>query len=245
MQQLFLRYKKFWMSLTFVLVFIFSLLYNIPAVMIARIVHHYSRGYLELYNPKGTFWHGGGLLAVTKKNSKDLSPLLLINWDVKLGITKFATIDFSVDNARIAELYIDKSGVNLDNLNMNLSITQISQMLDLINTLSLSGNLEIKATHIHVGKTMDGTLAVDMDQVSSNIAPVNPLGSYQMQFDLATDSINVNSKDGSNLEVNGSGNLQQLILSCKPKADKKDKMLEFMTVMGIPDADGSYRVKVF
>lgn len=245
MKSFFIRNKRVFISILFVWGFLFTFVMNIPSVMLGRIITHYSKGYLVLYNPHGTFWHGDGLLAVANQKSQEISPLLLINWDVKIGLKKFIDINFNVDNTPIAELYINKTGANLDKLDISLSITQVSQMIDIIKTLSLSGNLEITANHINIGKTIMGTLNVAINQVSSNIAPVNPLGNYQMSFDLSNGGINISSNSSANLSISGSGNLQGLTLKCMANPSKKDKMLEFMTVMGIPQPDGSYAMKVF
>ncbi|MEN9946430.1 MAG: hypothetical protein RLZZ293_816, partial [Pseudomonadota bacterium] len=39
--------------------------------------------------------------------------------------------------------------------------------------------------------------------------------------------------------------LNSLILNLKVQADKKEQLLQFMTMMGMPQADGSYQMKVF
>lgn len=245
MRNLLDKNKRILIAICFIVVFLFTLVKDVPSSMLGRIIAHYSKGYLQLYNPNGTFWHGDGLLAMANSKSKDLSPLLLIHWDVKMGLKKYVDINFNVDKSSIAELYIDKTGANLDNLDILLSITQVSQLIDIVNSLGLSGSLEVMAKHINVGKKIDGVLNITMKQVSSNISPVNPLGTYQMTFDLHDGSIDVAADSNSNLAISGSGNLQSLTLSCKVLPSKKDKMLEFVTVMGIPRADGSYMMKVF
>lgn len=237
--------RRIFIIIAFALVFIFTLIKEIPSNMLGRIITHYSKGYLQLYNPSGTFWQGNGLLAVANSKTGELSPLLLINWDIKIGFKKFINIDFNVDKSSIANLYIDKTGAHLDNLDIILSVTQVSQLVEIINSLGLSGNLEIMAKHINIGKNIDGTLNISITQVSSSISPVNPLGTYQMKFNLADGAIDITSDSSSNLSINGSGNLQGLTLSCKVLPSKKDKMLEFITVMGIPRPDGSYAMKVF
>jgi hypothetical protein len=237
--------KRVFLMGAFVVVFIVALIKQIPSNMLGRIIGHYSKGYLQLYNPHGTFWQGEGLLAVANSKTDELSPLLLVNWDVKLGLKKFLSIDFSVDKSMVAEFYIDKTGANLDNLDVLLSITQVSQLVEIVNSLGLSGSLEIMAKHINVGKKIDGVLNISINQVSSSISPVNPLGTYQMQFTLQTGEINITSDPNSNMAISGNGSLQGLTLSCKILPSKKDKMLEFVTVMGIPRPDGSYAMKIF
>lgn len=245
MQYFINKNKRVFIIIAFAFVFMFTLIKNVPSNMLSKIITHYSKGYLQLYNPNGTFWHGSGLLAVANSKTGELSPLLLIDWDIKIGLKKFISIDFNVDKSSIANLYIDKTGANLDNLDIILSVTQVSQLVEIINSLGLSGNLEIMAKHINVGKNIDGVLNISINQVSSSISPVNPLGTYQMKFNLTDGAIDITSDPSSNLAISGSGNLQGLTLNCKVLPSKKDKMLEFITVMGIQRPDGSYAMKVF
>jgi hypothetical protein len=160
MQNFFRRNQRVFVTFLFIIVFMFTLIEETPSVMLGKIIQHYSKGHLQLYNPNGTFWNGSGLLAVADPKTEELSPLLLIDWKVKVGLKKFVSVNFSVDKSTIADFYVDKKGANLDNLNISLSVTQVSQLVDIINSLGLSGNLEIMAKHINVGKKLTGNLDI-------------------------------------------------------------------------------------
>jgi hypothetical protein len=77
------------------------------------------------------------------------------------------------------------------------------------------------------------------------MSPVNPIGSYNVNFDLSSMGITISSNPDSVIDVSGSGNIKNLVLNSKVQPDKKEKLLQFMTMTGIPQADGSYQMKAF
>lgn len=216
-----------------------------PASILGSIIAHYSHERLQLYNPDGTFWNGSGLLAVSSPKTGQLSPLLLINWVITPGFTKFIDIKFRVGKTPIADLYLNKHGLNLDNLDVSLSINQVSQSFDIISSFGLSGNIEVLASHVLVNNKLDGKLNIKLNSVSSSLSPVNPLGTYKVELNIASGAIDVSSDPQSTLTLDGIGSPQGLTLKCRIDPAKKDKMLEFVTVMGVPEGDGSYQMKIF
>jgi hypothetical protein len=112
--------------------------------------------------------------------------------------------------------------------------------------LNLSGNVHVNANSLEIGKKMNGSVNVQLSNVGSGISPVNPVGSYAVTMNLASGSLNVSTSDpASVLTVTGDGSLSSLMLNSKVAPEKKDQLFQFMTMMGIPQADGSYQMKVF
>ena len=238
-------FNKYTMGAIFIVGFIVSLIVNIPAFVLANQIKAYSQEKLALYNTRGTFWNGSGLLvAVDKKISKS-APLLMLNWDVSLGLKKFIDIKFTIGKTVIAEVYANKNGINLDNLNLSLSISQVSRLFALIHDLGLSGNIHINTSSIHLGGKVLGVVKVNLSNVSSSLSPVNPLGTYNVSLDMVDGKIIVSSLEGGTLMLKGSGDLNALTLNARVSADKQNQMTQFITFMGIPLSDGSYDLKIF
>jgi hypothetical protein len=105
--------------------------------------------------------------------------------------------------------------------------------------------VHLTANKIVVSNKMQGNIDVKLDNVASGMAPVNPIGSYHVALDLSNLGINIDSNSDSVITVNGSGSMNGLVLNSRVKADKKEQLLKFMTMLGIPQADGSYQFKVF
>jgi hypothetical protein len=237
--------KPYVIASLFILVFVISLINNMPTWILGKVVEHYSQGKLKLYNQNGNFWHGSGLLVATDTKLQQSAPLLLVDWNINLGLTKFIDVKFTTGNNPIAEVYLNKAGVNLDKVNLSLSISQVSQLSSIVQTLGLSGNISLITDHIILGKTTSGIFDILLSNVSSSISPVNPLGSYKIQLNASNSSLNVASVGSSLLMLKGNGNLNSLSLDARIDPAKKEQMAQFITVMGIPKADGSYELKIF
>jgi hypothetical protein len=169
----------------------------------------------------------------------------MVNWKIKLGISKFININLSSSSQVIANLDLTKNGLELSKVNLSLSLDQLSPFLGNLNSLNLSGNVHVTADKLLAGKKMQGTIAVKLDDVGSGMSPVNPIGSYNVNFDLSSMGITISSNPDSVINVSGSGSVKSLVLNSKVQANKKEKLLQFMTMTGIPQADGSYQMKAF
>lgn len=237
--------RKYIIGTFFSLVFIFTLISTAPSWILNTVVEKYSAGRLKFYDTNGTFWNGSGLLVANGTKHAASAPILLLNWDIKLGFTKFIDINFNVGDKHTAEFYINKNGSSLDNLNLSISITQVEKLFDIIKNLSVSGNVNISANHIEIGKKMKGKLTVTLNNVSSGLSRVNPLGSYTIVLSTDNGNIQVNTDAGSVLSLEGTGSLNTLILEGRIREDSKDDMIQFITLMGIPKPNGAYQLKIF
>lgn len=246
MRKFLVKRKKLIYISTFLLVFSVTMVHNIPCWILANLVEKYSEKHLKLYDTQGTFWSGSGLLVAmdTKKQSHS-SPLLYLDWHLSMGFKRFIDIKFTVGAKQIAEIYLNKDGVNVDNVDISLSISQVSQLLDLIHDLGVSGNLNVKTKHLLLAKKIDGDFKVRLDDVSSTISRVNPLGSYNVTISPGSGDIRIDADSNSVLQLSGDGSFNGLSLKARVREDKKEDMLQFMTAMGIPMPDGSYQLKIF
>lgn len=247
MDRISVKRKKYFIAIAFVVVFIFTLIANIPCWVLGDIVQNYSGKRLRLYDTEGTFWKGSGLLvAVDAKKQLHASPLLHINWNIKPGFSKFIDIQFAVDEHKIADIYLNKTGVNMDKLDLSLSVTQLSELVDVAKDLGVSGNINLSAEHIHLGKKIDGVFNIKLDNISSTISKVNPLGSYVVQLTPATGKVSVSTPSSQDiLMLSGDGDVSSLTLKARVNESHKEEMLQFITAMGIPQPDGSYNLKIF
>lgn len=230
----------------FCIIFVCSFIYNTPTWVLAHLINTYSQQKLKLYNSHGTFWNGSGLIVIDNGKRQQSSPLLMLNWHISFGFKRIIEAKFAVGNNQIADLYLNTHGLNLDNLKLSLSIRQLSHILDIINDLDLSGNIALSASHVMLGKQNIGSFKVILSDVSSGLSPSNPLGTYNVNLDLGSGAIKVATTDmGSTLILNGTGNLNSLTLNAKINEAKREKMAQFITVMGIPQPDNSYMFKIF
>lgn len=238
------KLKKILIIFLVVFVFFYSLIINMPTWIVGNIINSYSKERFKLYNQEGNFWDGNGLLVHNSKQNIS-TPLLLINWKLKLGLKNFVTLNFFTGNKQIGNMYINKNGVNLDDVDLSLSIMQVSQIFDLIKNLGLSGNLHIASNHLLLSNKNFGEAKITMNDLSSQISPVNPLGSYIINYDFFNENISVNSFGNPLLAIKGNGDAKHLTLNAKVDPDRKEQMIQFMTAFGFPNNDGSYDLKLY
>ena len=226
-------------------IFISTVIINIPTWVLANQIEKYSEHRLKLYNQSGTFWHGEGLLVATDAKLQQTAPLVFLNWKLSLGLTKYIDIKFVIGQQVFANVYLDKNGVNLDKLDVHLSIIQVSQLVDVVKDLNISGNLHIVTDHILLAKKHIGQFNINITNVSTSMSPVNPLGNYNMIYNLSDGRISISSEPGSVLTIKGDGDANGLILNATIDPSKAEQMKQFITVMGMPRGDGSYDLKLF
>jgi hypothetical protein len=78
----------------FAIIFICGIVINLPSWILSNTMSYYSGGKVRLYNETGNFWHGAGLLVIENKRLKVSAPLIVINWNLSLGFSKFVNVDF-------------------------------------------------------------------------------------------------------------------------------------------------------
>ncbi len=241
-------YKRKILIIIFTTVFVLGFFCNIPTMVLGSLVYKYSIHKLKLYNTHGTFWNGTGLL-VAMGSANSSAPLIRLNWNVKLGIKKFIDVTFYVDkinkNSTIANIYLNKDGVSIDNLKLYLSLNQVSELYNIVKNLNLSGNATISGDKIILGSHNAGNIQLQLSNLSSGLSPVNPLGSYNVEYNISNGNINILTPNPSIMNLTGKGTVDNLLLNAKIDPSKKDKLLQFIAVMGMPQPDGSYTLKIF
>jgi hypothetical protein len=238
--------KKTIVYVAFCTMFLIAFSMNIPTWVLGSLLSKYSQNKLRLYNTNGTFWSGSGLLVAVDTRTQYSAPLILFNWKVKLGIVRYIDINFFIGTRKIANVYLNNSGLNLDSLNMSLSLGQVTELFGLIKNLGLSGNVLLSGDKIKLSPTRsNGIFNLKLTTISSSISPVNPLGDYTVNYNLSNGTLSVSSSSSSNLILSGNGSITSLVLNGKIAPSKKEQLLQFITVMGLPQPDGSYSLKIF
>lgn len=239
------RFKRIMYVILLFIIFMAGIIIKAPAWLVGSLLSKYSQNHLVTRNENGTFWNGGALLVASDGTDKKYVPLIHIDWKIKLGLSKFVTINFDSYGQNVAVVVLDKTGLNISNVNFSLAMEQLEAFAGNLGTLNLSGNVNVTADKLSLGKKNSGTIDVSLNGIGSGMSPVNPIGSYKLSFDLSNQALNVSTAGDSVINVTGDGNLTGLSLHARVNEDKKEQMLQFMTMMGLPQSDGSYLLKVF
>lgn len=239
------KLKKITLIVVIFLVFLAGLVMKAPAWLVGSLASKYSQNRLVTRNETGTFWKGSALLVASDGNNKKYVPLLRVNWTIKLGLTKFINIDLTSAGQTVANVNLVKTGLDINNVNLSFAMDQLTAFAGNLGSLNLSGNVHVTSSNLHLGKTNSGSIDVSLSGIGSGMSPLNPIGNYNVKFDLSNMGINVDTDGDSIIKVSGSGNVSGLSLNARVDDEKKEQMLQFMTMMGLPQADGSYLLKVF
>ena len=220
--------------------------YSTPTWVLSYFVNKYSQHTLDITNQNGTFWKGHGLLVIINPRVKGAVPLMNIDWQIKLGMKKFVQVDLSSFNNTIANISIDKKGLNISNLSLIFSLSQTSQMLETLHSLDLAGTIKVTSVNgINITpKGFQGSVDADIYHLSSTISPLNPLGDYHATIALDTGSINVSTTNDAIIKIDGSGSMKGLSLNATVQPEQKDKLLQFMVMFGDPVGDNQYVLKL-
>lgn len=221
------------------------LVYKLPAWFLGVLTSKYTDNRLVTSEETGTFWNGSALLVASDKDNKKNIPLSRIDWKVALGLKQFIVLNVKNSGSQLAKISLQKDGVHVDNLNMTLSMEQLIGFATNLSTLGLFGDVNLTGNEIILSKINKGQINVNLNSVGSAMSPLNPLGSYIVAFNLTSNQLNVQSTGDSILDVSGSGNTKSLSLTATIKPDSQEQMLQFMTMMGVPQGNGSYLLKVF
>lgn len=237
---------KLFMGVFAVIVFCSSVfIYKLPAWFLGVLTSKYTDSRLITREEYGTFWNGSALLVASDKDNKKNVPLRRIDWTVQIGFKNFVTLNVKSSGSQLASITLQKDGVHVDGVNMVLSIEQLIGFATNLSTIGLFGDVNVTANGIILSKTNKGQINVSLNSIGSSMSPLNPLGSYTVSFNLANNQLNVQSSGDSILNISGNGNTNSLSLNASVKEDSQDQMLQFMTMMGVPQGDGSYLLKVF
>lgn len=246
MQSLFKRFRSKLLWTVFVVILVINFITIVPVFMVNTLIGRVSEGKLKIYNQSGTFWHGSGLLVINDYKARPIAPLILLNWQISFGFSKFITLHLYAGNSTIADVYVNKSGINVDNLSLSLSATQTAKLLDFIKDMQLSGNIHVTSKHILINKNKAiGEVAINFSNVSSGLSPVNPLGDYAITLNAASGAISVTSKPGATLSLSGNGSLNSLEITAKVAKDKQEALRSFIIALSDGSTKDSYLIKIF
>ena len=228
-----------------IIIFFASLIYQLPSWTVGSMVNKYSEGKLKLFNANGSFWSGDALLVADNEKKNNSSAIALIHWHSKLGLDKYLDVDFFIGDNKIADLYINKKGIFISNLLLVLPLKEVTLFFEAIQDLKVSGIVTISADKINYNNTFKGNLKITINNLSSAISKVNPLGNYQIYYDLSSLAIKVTTLPDSVLQLNGDGYTNNLSLEGSIVPEKRDDMRQFISIFGEPLPNGNYKLKVF
>lgn len=181
-------------------VMLLTLIVRWPATWVAQQVAQASQGRVLLADAEGTLWQGNAVLALQANGQAATSLAGRLRWQVGLGELWRGRLRLTLQHSeampQAVAFHLGWQGLEVDAGSADLPASWLSGLGSPFNTLRPNGRLHAQWPMLHAswrnpqGASKGGALqfddgsrlAIGLEQVSSNLSTVKPLGSYQMDF---------------------------------------------------------------
>jgi general secretion pathway protein N len=198
---------------------VLTMLVFFPAAWVAVLVERQTGGRLTLGDAQGTLWHGSAFVGGAASSNAAVTPLLpgRFTWKVSpLSLLGSVRMELSNDQALTQPVNFTGSWREwqLSPAALLLPADGLAGLGAPLNTLALSGRLQLSWTSLQLALVertvaVNGVTTLQMQDVSSRLTPIRPLGSYQLALDWrgAQAGVNLSTTKGP-LLLSGTGQLQ-------------------------------------
>lgn len=205
--------------LAIVLTAVLTLLVFFPAAWVAVLVERQTDGRLTLGDAQGTLWHGSAFVGGAASRSGAVTPLLPGRFTWQLSpLSLLGSVRMELSNPEALTQPVLCTGSwrqwQLSPAALRLPADGLSGLGAPLNTLALSGRLQLAWTSLQLALVqrnvaVDGRTTLQMEDVSSRLTSIRPLGSYQLALDWRGQQAGVNlSTTKGPLLLSGTGQLQ-------------------------------------
>lgn len=196
-----------------------TLLAFFPAAWVAALVEKQTGGRLTLGDAQGTLWHGSAFVGGAASGSSAVTPLLPGRFAWRLSpLSLLGSVRMELDNPDALTQPVIFTGSwrawQLSPAALKLPADGLSGLGAPLNTLALSGRLQLGWTSLALALenrtiAVNGVTTLQMGDMSSRLAPIKPLGSYQLALDWKGQQAGVAlSSTKGPLLLSGSGQLR-------------------------------------
>ena len=201
-----------------------------PATWVAAIVEKQTRGRLTLGDAQGTLWRGSAFVGGAASGNGPVTPLLPGRFEWKLSpLALLGSVRMELANPESLTQNVVFTGGwrawQLSPAALKLPADGLSGLGAPLNTLALSGRLQLAWTSLQLALVernvqVRGVTTLQMEDMSSRLAPIKPLGSYQLALDWQGQHAGVVLKTTRGpLLLSGTGQLRDGRLQFSGQAD--------------------------
>ncbi|WP_426167523.1 type II secretion system protein N [Pseudoduganella sp. R-32] len=197
-----------------------TVLVFLPASWMGQMVESQSGGRLTLGDAQGTLWRGSAFIGGAASKDGAVTPLLPGRFSWRLSpLVLFGSVDMELQNPdALTQPVTLRGGWNSWDVSPAALMLPADGLAGLgapLNTLAPSGRMKLSWTSLHLARegqavSLNGRTTLEMQDMSSRLTPVKPLGSYQLAFDWKGQqaALALNSQRGP-LLLSGAGKFAQ------------------------------------
>jgi len=165
----------------------------LPASWMGQLVESQSGGRLTLGDAQGTLWRGSAFIGGAASKDGAVTPLLPGRFSWRLSpLVLFGSVDVQLENPDALTQPVSVRGGwsswEVSPAALMLPADGLAGLGAPLNTLAPSGRMKLTWSSLQLVRegqavSLNGRTTLEMQDMSSRLTPVKPLGSYQLAFD--------------------------------------------------------------
>lgn len=224
-----------------------TLLIFFPAAWLVPFVEQQTEGRLTLGDAQGSVWRGSAFLGGAPSGRDPVTPLLpgRFAWQIS-PLILFGKADVRITNAQALSAPVTVTGGwrawEVSPASVMLPASRLAGLGAPLNTVAPDGTMKLSWSPLSLERdanvmTMQGTTILELDNISSRLSPVKPLGAYrvEMQWQGQQATMNLSTVKGPML-LSGNGRVinGRLQFSGKAEAEagQEERLANLLYLLG-------------
>jgi len=252
-----MRFLQLALSAFFVILSL--LLVKAPATLLDAGLDSVTAGRLRLVTAEGTLWSGQGRLEIRDTASAAVFSRP-VTWSLQksqLLLARVSVIFSIADQAQPSTATVKPSALEFTDLDLVLPAAAVAQVMAQLvpatKGYGVGGMLTVRADVLTFSRTATvGSMVLQWQNASSILAPVSPLGSYELRLDgtpaPAQFSVALQTLQGP-LQLDGGGHVgvnrhAALSVTARLPAAEYVEMAPLLQLIAVESADGSFLLQL-
>ena len=170
-----------------------TVLVFLPASWMATLLERQTGGRLTLGDAQGTLWRGSAFVGAASSGRDPVSPLLPGRFSWKLSpLLLIGKTKLTLENPVVLSRQVSIDGTwrhwDISSAELELPAERLATLGAPLNTVQPSGRLRLMWSPLQVTRVgqdiaLQGRMMLEMQDMSSRLSPIKPLGAYVMTFD--------------------------------------------------------------
>jgi general secretion pathway protein N len=218
-----------------------------PATWLASLLEMQTAGRLTLGDAQGTLWRGSAFIGAAPGGNEPVSPLLpgRFVWRLSPAVL-LGRVDAELENAAALSQPVNVTGSwhlwQVSPAAITLPAERLSALGAPLNTIQPTGQMRLSWQLLQLKQQkgnieVSGSMNLEMNDITSRLSPIKPLGSYDLAFDWQELQADVMLKTVKGpLLLNGSGKISNGRLKFSGKAEaeagQEEKLANLLNLLG-------------
>lgn len=234
-----------------------TVLMFLPASWMAFLLEQQTEGRLTLGNAQGSLWRGSAFLGAAPSARDPMTPLLPGRFSWRLSpLVLIGKTHLRLENATVLSQPLTIEGSwrswRLGSAALDLPAERLASLGAPLNTIQPAGAMRLSWSQLQLaregqGIALQGTVSLEMRDMSSRLSPVKPLGTYVMAFDWQGQQAQVTLKTVRGpMLLSGSGMLTNGRLrfsgTAEAEAGQEERLGNLLNLLGQRRREGNKNV---